>query len=52
MLVLVLANSRIQQWAMTRALPRGNPGWALYQGGEVKAKGAAEAPGTVVSFQP
>ncbi|MDP1833152.1 MAG: C45 family autoproteolytic acyltransferase/hydrolase [Geothrix sp.] len=39
MLVLVLANSRIQQWAMTKAIPRGLPGWTLYRGSEVQQKG-------------
>jgi len=42
MLVLVLANSRIQQWAMTKAIPRGLPGWALYRGSEVQQKGHAQ----------
>ncbi len=39
MLVFVIANSRVQQWAMTKAIPRGLPGWALYRGSEVQQKG-------------
>ena len=39
MLVLLLANSRIQEWAMTRTIPRGLPGWALYRSNEVQQKG-------------
>ena len=41
LLVLVLANSRIQQWAMTKAIPRGLPGWTVYRGSEVQQKGHA-----------
>jgi len=41
MMVLVLANSRIQQWAMTKAWPRGLPGWGLFRGGDVQLKGHA-----------
>jgi hypothetical protein len=52
MLVLVLANSRLQQWAMTKALPRGLPGWSLYRGGEVQAKGHAQAEGLTFDFKP
>ncbi len=43
-LVLVLANTRGQQWAMTRAIPRGLPGWAVYRGSEVAMKGAFQSP--------
>jgi hypothetical protein len=50
MMVLVLANSRVQQWAMTKTVPRGLPGWALYRGSEVKEKGHAIAEGMVVVF--
>ena len=42
MMVLVLANSRLQQWAMTRTIPRGLPGWTVFQGVDVKKKGQAE----------
>jgi len=52
MLVLILANSRVQQWAMTKAIPRGLPGWALYRGSEVKEKGQAQAEGMTVEFKP
>lgn len=52
MLLLVLSNSRIQQWAMTRTLPRGLPGWALYRGGEVQQKGFAAAEGMTVELKP
>jgi len=52
MMVLVLANSRVQQWAMTKTVPRGLPGWTLYRGGEVKEKGQAQADGVVVTFNP
>jgi hypothetical protein len=41
MLVLVVANSRTQQWAQTKAIPRGLPGWTLYRGSEAKEKGHA-----------
>ena len=52
MLVFVLANSRVQQWAMTKAVPRGLPGWTLYRGGEVKEKGQALAAMMVVDLKP
>ncbi|HJV49526.1 MAG TPA: C45 family autoproteolytic acyltransferase/hydrolase [Geothrix sp.] len=50
MLVLVLSNSRVQQWAMTKVVPRGLPGWALYRGADVQQKGHAEAEGMGFSF--
>ena len=52
MLVFVVSNSRIQQWAMTKAVPRGLPGWAIYRGSEVQRKGQAATESSVVSFQP
>ena len=52
MLLVILANSRIQQWAMTKSLARGLPGWTLYRGAEVQQKGHADAQGMVVAFQP
>lgn len=52
MLVLVLSNSRTQQWAMTKAIPRGLPGWAVYRGSEVQVKGHALAEGLVQTFKP
>ena len=52
MLVLVLSNSRVQQWAMTKAIPRGLPGWTLYRGADVKEKGQALTEGMVVDFKP
>ncbi|WP_291270998.1 C45 family autoproteolytic acyltransferase/hydolase [Geothrix sp.] len=52
MMVFILANSRVQQWAMTKAIPRSLPGWAVYRGGEAQAKGHAAAEGTAISFQP
>jgi Phospholipase B len=52
MLVLVLSNSRVQEWAMTRAIPRGLPGWTVYRGGEVQEKGQAAADGMEVEFKP
>ncbi|HJV39355.1 MAG TPA: hypothetical protein VJ528_10990, partial [Geothrix sp.] len=52
MMVLVLANSRVQQWAMTKTVPRGLPGWTIYRGGEVKEKGQPATEGTVVDFRP
>ena len=52
MMVLILANSRVQQWAMTKAIPRGLPGWAIYRGGEVQTKGHALPEGAVLTFQP
>ena len=52
MLVLVISNSRVQQWAMTKAIPRGLPGWTLYRGAEVKEKGQAPTEEMVVGFKP
>jgi len=52
MLVLLVSNSRTQQWAMTKAIPRGLPGWALYRGGEVQTKGYVETPGRVFTLKP
>ncbi|HEY3270080.1 MAG TPA: C45 family autoproteolytic acyltransferase/hydrolase [Geothrix sp.] len=52
MLVFVLANSRVQQWAMTKTVPRGLPGWTLYRGSDVKEKGQAAAEGMVVDLKP
>ena len=52
MLLLVLANSRTQQWAMTKAIPRGLPGWTLYRGSDVQQKGHAQAPGLSVELVP
>jgi hypothetical protein len=48
MLVLVLSNSRTQQWAMTKAIPRGLPGWTLYRGSEAQEKGHAVPKWTIV----
>ncbi|QQR47378.1 hypothetical protein JKA73_15520 [Myxococcus xanthus] len=36
---LFVSNSGLQLWHMTRAYQRGLPGWALYRGAEVSAKG-------------
>jgi hypothetical protein len=36
---LFLANSRLQLWQMTRTFTRGIPGWALYRGAEITARG-------------
>jgi hypothetical protein len=52
MLLLVVSNSRIQQWAMTKALPRNLPGWTLYRGSEVKEKGQVVAEGTAIDLRP
>ena len=52
MLVFVLANSRVQQWAMTKTAPRGLPGWTVYRGGEVKEKGQAPPAGAVLDLRP
>jgi len=52
MLLLVLANSRTQQWAMTKAIPRGLPGWTLYRGSDVQQKGHAQAVGLSVDLVP
>ncbi|WP_243300626.1 C45 family autoproteolytic acyltransferase/hydolase [Geothrix oryzisoli] len=52
MLVFVVANSRVQQWAMTKAVPRGLPGWTIYRGSEVKDKGQAAAEGMVADLKP
>ncbi len=38
-LYLYLSNSGLQLWHMTRTFHRGMPGWALFRGGEVSAKG-------------
>jgi hypothetical protein len=50
MMTLLLSNSRLQQWAMTKTLPRGIPGWAIYRGGEAKLKGQAETPEFSISL--
>ncbi|MBP1771741.1 MAG: hypothetical protein H6P99_904 [Holophagaceae bacterium] len=52
MMVLVVANSRVQQWAMTRSIPRNLPGWAVYRGGEVQAKGHAVPEGMILALKP
>jgi hypothetical protein len=52
MLVFVVSNSRLQQWAMTRVVPRGLPGWALYRGSDVQQKGHAGVEGMVVDPRP
>jgi hypothetical protein len=52
MLVLVLSNSRVQEWAMTKAIPRGLPGWTIYRGSEVQQKGHADAAGMTFEFKP
>jgi len=52
MLVLVLSNSRTQEWAMTKAIPRGLPGWAIYRGSEVQQKGQTLTPGMTVDLNP
>lgn len=41
LMVLFIANSRLQLWAMTRTIPRGLPGWTLYRDSDVKDKGHA-----------
>ena len=52
MLVLVLSNSRTQEWAMTKAIPRGLPGWTIYRGGEVQVKGHAAGGSLAVNLRP
>ncbi|MEI6593485.1 MAG: hypothetical protein WCL47_09585, partial [Holophagaceae bacterium] len=52
MLLLILANSRTQQWAMTKAIPRGLPGWTLYRGSDVQQKGHAQTAGLTVDLVP
>ena len=52
MLVFILANSRVQQWAMTKSVPRGLPGWTVYRGSEVKDKGQAAPEGMEAAFKP
>ncbi len=52
MMVLVLSNSRIQQWAMTKVIPRGLPGWTLYRSGEVQSKGQSVAEQLSLPSQP
>ena len=51
MMVLVISNSRIQQWAMTKTIPRGLPGWTLYRGSEVQQKGQADPKGMAVDLK-
>jgi len=51
-MVLVLSNSRTQQWAMTKAIPRGLPGWTVYRGSEVQTKGHANQEDVVLTFVP
>ena len=52
MMVLVLSNSRTQEWAMTKAIPRGLPGWTIYRGGEVQQKGQAAPEGLSQELRP
>jgi hypothetical protein len=52
MLVLVISNSRVQEWAMTKAVPRGLPGWTLYRGSEIQQKGQALPGLATVSLLP
>ncbi|WP_306591704.1 C45 family autoproteolytic acyltransferase/hydolase [Geothrix sp. 21YS21S-4] len=52
MMTVILANSRVQQWAMTKALPRGLPGWAVYRGSEIQVKGHAEPGGFSIELKP
>jgi hypothetical protein len=52
MLVLVLSNSRTQEWAMTKAIPRGLPGWTIYRGSEVQQKGQAAPEGLSLELRP
>ena len=52
MLVLVLSNSRTQEWAMTKTIPRGLPGWTIYRGSEVQQRGHVLADGMVAEFKP
>ena len=52
MLVLVLSNSRTQEWAMTKTIPRGLPGWTLYRGSEIRQKGHGLADGMMLEFKP
>jgi hypothetical protein len=37
---------------MTKAIPRGLPGWTIYRGGEVQQKGQAAADEVVADFKP
>jgi hypothetical protein len=37
---------------MTKAIPRGLPGWAIYRGSEVQQKGHAQAAGMALDLQP
>ena len=39
MLYVYSANTRLQLWQMTKAYQRGLPGWAIWKGGEIAAKG-------------
>jgi len=52
LMVVVVANSRTQQWAMTRVWPRGLPGWGVYRGADVQLKGHSKAEGTTPLLKP
>jgi len=39
MLYVYSANTRLQLWQMTKAYQRGLPGWAIWKGSEIAAKG-------------
>jgi hypothetical protein len=52
MLLLIFANSRIQQWAMTKVIQPRLPGWAVFRGGEVQLKGHAASEGLDLPFLP
>jgi hypothetical protein len=52
LVTFVVSNSRLQQWAMTKAVPRGIPGWAVYRGAEIQQKGSAEPENLSFTLRP
>ncbi len=52
MMVLILSNSRTQEWAMTKTIPRGLPGWTIYRASEVQQKGQAGSAGMTLELNP
>ena len=50
MVYVYSANTRLQLWQMTKAFPRGLPGWALWKGGEITARGFHGSSALTVRF--
>ncbi len=51
MLYVYSANTRLQLWQMTKAYQRGLPGWAIWKGSEIAAKGFHGSAGLSIVFE-